>query len=216
MTHFTDEPRVPVIDLSPFEVGNTWRDHVAAQVEWAAAEFGIFQVVEHGIDPGLIDSFGSLSRRFLARDRATERARLPGFRDVVRDYARAVKGLAHRLMTSFARGLHLDDTWFVDRYTGDAGSRLQIECGPADSAAATGSLLTLLQSDEHTRLQVRYGEHTLDVPYLHGALVCAVGEHLQRLSGGRYVRARYRLLGTAAMPFHFGTDIHDLERARAA
>ncbi len=219
MTHFADEPRVPVIDMSPFEVGNPWREHVAAQVDWAAAEFGIFRVVQHGIDSSLIDSFGSLSRRFLTRDGA--RARLPGFRDVVRDYSREVKGLAHRLMTSFARGLRLGDTYFVDRYTGDASSKLEIDCGSSDSAAQTGSLLTLLHHDEHAKLEVRHGDRTIDVPYIPGALICAVGERLERLSGRRYTRARYRLRGAAgraapAMPFHFGTDLSALESVRAA
>jgi len=145
----------------------------------------------------------------------------PGFRDVVRDYPREAKGLAHRLMTSFARGLHLDDTYFVDRYTGDAASRLDIDCGSTDSGEQTGSLLTLLHHDEHTKLEVRHEERTIEVPYLPGALICAVGERLERLSGRRYTRARYRLLGSAnraalATRFHFGTDIGALESARAA
>jgi isopenicillin N synthase-like dioxygenase len=226
MTHFTDEPRLPVIDMSPFEVGNPWRDHVAAQVDWAAAEFGIFRIVHHGIDQGLIEACGSLSRRFVARDSAAERARLPGFRDVVQDYSREVKGLAHRLMTSFARGLHLEDTYFVDRYTGDAASRLRIACGSAadpDSAVQTGSLLTLLHHDELNELEVRHGaeDRTIEVPYLPGALICAVGPSLEWLSARRYPRARYRLVGSAgrtalALSFHFGTDVGVLERARAA
>ena len=221
MTHFTDEPRLPVIDMSQFEVGSTWRGHVAAQVDWAATEFGIFRVVHHGIDPDLIDSFGSLSRRFAERDSMAERGRLPGFRDVVRDYSRELKGLAHRLMTSFARGLRLDDTYFVDRYTGDAASRLQIECGPADPTRQTGSLLTLLHQDELTQLEVRHGNRTIAVPHVSGALICAVGDGLESLSGRRYARAQYRLLGPAGraavvMPFHFGTDLGPLESARAA
>ena len=228
MTHFTDEPRLPVIDMSPFEVGNPWRDHVAAQVDWAAAEFGVFRVVHHGIDAGLIDAFGSLSRRFLSSGSRSERGRLPGFRDVVREYSRELKGLAHRLMTSFARGLHLDDTYFVDRYTGAAESRLQIGCGSGDSVAPPRSLLTLLHHDELTRLEVRHGpgERTIEVPYLSGAVICAVGESLERLSDRRYARARYRLLGSAGRPplgtpFPCGTDVLALEdvaleNARAA
>jgi isopenicillin N synthase-like dioxygenase len=217
MTHFTDEPRLPVIDLAPYEIGNPWRNHVAAQVDWAATEFGIFRVTQHGIDQGLIDSLGSLSRRFVARESAAERRRLPDFRDVVHDYSTQIKGLAHRLMTSFARGLHLDDTYFVDRYTGDAASQLQIDCGSATDSEAggqPGALLTLLHHDELAKLQVRHGAagRALEVPHLPGALICAVGECLERLSGGRYPRARYRLVGAAgraalAMPFHFGTGI---------
>ncbi len=81
MTSFTDAPRLPVIDLSLFEVGNPWRDHVAAQIDWAAAEFGIFRLVNHSIDPGLIDSLARLSRSFFAREVGVEhrvRASLAG------------------------------------------------------------------------------------------------------------------------------------------
>src|ERR1051325_9730683 len=56
--------RLPVIDLSLFDVGGTWRDHVAAQVDWAASEFGFFYIVGHGIETGVIDSLVSLSRSF--------------------------------------------------------------------------------------------------------------------------------------------------------
>jgi isopenicillin N synthase-like dioxygenase len=61
---FSDTPRLPVIDLSLFELGDPWRDHVAAQVDWAASEFGFFYVVGHGIETGTIDTLLELSRSF--------------------------------------------------------------------------------------------------------------------------------------------------------
>src|SRR6185369_13778044 len=64
MSSFADSPRLPVIDLSLFDVGGTWRDHVAAQVDWAASEFGFFYIVGHGIETGVIDSLLTLSRTF--------------------------------------------------------------------------------------------------------------------------------------------------------
>lgn len=68
MSSFADSARLPVIDLSLFDVGGTWRDHVAAQVDWAASEFGFFYIVGHGIEPGVIDSLMSLSRVFFDQD----------------------------------------------------------------------------------------------------------------------------------------------------
>src|SRR5690349_22275132 len=56
--------RLPIIDLSLFDVGGTWRDHVAAQVDWAASEFGFFYIVGHGVETGVIDSLVRLSRTF--------------------------------------------------------------------------------------------------------------------------------------------------------
>jgi isopenicillin N synthase-like dioxygenase len=64
MSSFADSLRLPVIDLSLFDVGGAWRDHVAAQVDWAASEFGFFYIVGHGIETGVIDSLLGLSRSF--------------------------------------------------------------------------------------------------------------------------------------------------------
>lgn len=60
--------RLPIIDLSLFDVGGPWRDHVAAQVDWAASEFGFFYVVGHGIEPAILDSLIRLSRTFFDLD----------------------------------------------------------------------------------------------------------------------------------------------------
>ncbi|HWM67683.1 MAG TPA: 2-oxoglutarate and iron-dependent oxygenase domain-containing protein [Steroidobacteraceae bacterium] len=64
MASFSDPPRLPIIDLSLFELGEPWRDHVAAQVDWAASEFGFFYVIGHGVESGTIESLLQLSRSF--------------------------------------------------------------------------------------------------------------------------------------------------------
>lgn len=65
MSSVADSPRLlPIIDLSLFDVGGTWRDHVAAQVDWAASEFGFFYIVGHGVEPGVIDTLLASSRAF--------------------------------------------------------------------------------------------------------------------------------------------------------
>jgi isopenicillin N synthase-like dioxygenase len=61
---FCDPPRLPVIDFSLFELGDPWRDHVAAQIDWAASELGFFYVTGHGVERGGIDSLLELSRSF--------------------------------------------------------------------------------------------------------------------------------------------------------
>ncbi len=235
MTHFTDAPRLPVIDLAPFEIGNPWREHVAAQIDWAAAEFGIFRIVNHGIEPGLSDCLVKLSRRLLARERtAGERAAFAalgdfaeqlGFRDVVRDYVAGVTGLAHRLMTSVARGLHLGDPYFMDRLTGNANLEFRLAAGPTGARPNEPTLLSLLDHDASTGLEVRHRGRIIEVPHLPGALICAVGESLEHLAASRYRVASYRLTGQAgndflndslALSFHFGAEHSSVEHARAA
>jgi isopenicillin N synthase-like dioxygenase len=68
MSSFATSSHLPVIDLSLFDVGGPWRDHVAAQVDWAASEFGFFYVIGHGIEPGVVDSLQTLSRAFFDLD----------------------------------------------------------------------------------------------------------------------------------------------------
>ncbi len=72
MSSFADTPRLPIIDLSLFDVGGTWRDHVAAQVDWAASEFGFFYIVGHGIETGVIDSLLRLSQAFFEQSAETK------------------------------------------------------------------------------------------------------------------------------------------------
>jgi isopenicillin N synthase-like dioxygenase len=74
MAPFIESPRLPVIDLSLFDAGDPWRDHVAAQVDWAASTFGFFYIVGHGIDAALTDGLMELSRRFFAQELAAKQA----------------------------------------------------------------------------------------------------------------------------------------------
>ena len=132
MIPFLDPPRLPTIDLSLFDIGDPWRDHVAAQVDWAASTFGLFQILGHGVDPVLIDTLLDLGGKYIAlEERANARsaeqvADLPGFHDAVGEYTTTMTGLGHKLMTAMARGLRLDDSFFVDRYSGNPVTSLRI------------------------------------------------------------------------------------------
>jgi polar amino acid transport system ATP-binding protein len=248
MSSFVDSPRLPVIDLSLFDLGGPWRDHVAAQVDWAAAEFGVFHVIGHGIEPGIPDSLLELSSAYfrrapetkhrahlyfgegLAEDQPRAKAHtplqprnefpaLPGFREAVLDYMSALTGLAHRLMTSFGRGLRLGDNFFVDRYTADPATRLRIFHYPGADADGSpelqglagqsdAGLLTLLHQDDVGGLQVRYGTTWLDVPHVAGSFLIAVGDALESLTSGRYAAAVHRVINRStrarvALPFSF-------------
>src|ERR1041384_7245690 len=55
-----DALRLPVIDLSLARSGATWTDPLAAQIDWAASEFGFFYVIGHDVDARLIDRLQSL------------------------------------------------------------------------------------------------------------------------------------------------------------
>jgi isopenicillin N synthase-like dioxygenase len=211
MISFIDPPRLPTIDLSLFDVGDPWRDHVAAQVDWAASTFGLFQILGHGVDPVLIDTLLDLGGKYLAlEDRTTghgvsSRGDLPGFRDTVNEYSTTMTGLGHKLMTAMARGLHLDDSFFVDHYSGNPVTSLRIREYPVAGIPVDGipvvdtaevadrGLLTIVKLGESEGQQVHFDGQWVDVPALPSALLCYVGPVLERLTQGHYVSAAHRV-----------------------
>jgi isopenicillin N synthase-like dioxygenase len=201
-------PRLPTIDLSLFDVGDPWRDHVAAQVDWAASTFGLFQILGHGVDSVLIDTLLELGSKYIRRggDPWNE---LPGFHDTVREYTTTMTGLGHKLMTTMARGLHLDDSFFVDRYSGNPVTSLRIRerlvslegtaLADSDDGGADRGLLTIVKLGETEGQQVQFDGQWLDVPSLPGSLLCYLGPVLESLTQGHYVSAAHRLsLGSTA------------------
>jgi isopenicillin N synthase-like dioxygenase len=203
MISYIDPPRLPTIDLSLFDIGDPWRDHVAAQVDWAASSFGMFQILGHGVDSALIDTLLELGGKYIRH--GTDQ--LPGFHDTVREYTTTMTGLGHKLMTTMARGLHLDDSFFVDRYSGDPVTSLRIRerlvslegASPADSHdGANRGLLTIVKLGETEGQQVQFDGRWLDVLAQPGALLCYVGPVLERLTQGHYVSAAHRLSSGSA------------------
>jgi isopenicillin N synthase-like dioxygenase len=219
-SQFVEPPRLPSIDLSLFDIGDPWRDHVAAQVDWAASTFGLFQILGHDVDTGLIDTLLELGGKYVSRGRWSEGdiADL-GFHDAVREYSTTMTGLAHKLMTTMARGLRLDDGFFVDRYTGNPRTSLRIRDYPVELSPGVGhsgvadaedrGVLTLVKLGESESQQVRFQGGWIDVPPLPGALLCYIGPVLERLTRGHYVSAAHRWsLGDASdrpsLSFVFG------------
>jgi isopenicillin N synthase-like dioxygenase len=202
MISFIDPPRLPTIDLSLFDIGDPWRDHVAAQVDWAASTFGVFQILGHGVDSALIDTLVELGAKYIHRG-SDPWNELPGFHDTVREYTTTMTGLGHRLMTTMARGLHLDDSFFVDRYSGNPVTSLRIRerlvslegssLADSDDGGADRGLLTIVRLGEAEGQQVQFDDQWLDVPALPGSLLCYVGPVLERLTHGHYVSAAHRL-----------------------
>jgi isopenicillin N synthase-like dioxygenase len=234
-------PRLPVIDLSLFDLGDPWRDQVAAQVDSASSQFGFFYLVGHGIDTAVIDLLMEASRRFSAIDTAVparaapdrepaasatsvlgqiQLCEVPGFREPVIDYTRSLTGLAHKLMSMIARGLLLEDSYFVDRFTGNPSTSFRIfnhpqigqlhaaveNCGSA--AVTDQGLLTIMRQDRMGGLELKFQDGWIDAPDIPNSLVCTVGETLAHLTNRRYVAAAHRMRNSAqghrlSMPFCF-------------
>jgi len=270
-------PRAPMIDLSLFDLGDPWRDQVAALVDAAASQFGFFYIVGHGIDTAVVDPLIEAGRRFFAAEDTVKRRvqvaregrgqhgyfplaaelhagkselkealyfqahlsadgasatsgtavsgqgllpEVPGIREPVLDYMRSLTGLCHKLMSMIARGLQLQDSYFVDRYTGSPSTSLGIYNYPqlaqkqaagknsGDADGTAHGLLTILKQDSMGGLELRYQNRWLDIPEIPNSFVCTVGAMLAQLTNGRYVAAAHRVLNSArgnrlSMPFYF-------------
>ena len=116
----------------------------------------------------------------------------------------AFTDLGHRLMRSLAQGLGMPADTFARGLTADPTVLFRIFCYPPatedDGAGDWGvaehtdyGLLTLLLQDGSGGLQVRTGEGWIDVPPVEGALVCNLGDMLERLTEGRYRSTPHRV-----------------------
>jgi isopenicillin N synthase-like dioxygenase len=131
----------------------------------------------------------------------------------------AFTALGHRLMGLLALGLGLDDDTFATGLTADPTILFRIFHYPpvreADGAGDWGvaehtdyGLLTLLLQDGSGGLQVRTGGEWIDIPPVEGALVCNLGDMLERLTEGRYRSTPHRVhspsgSGRISCPFFF-------------
>jgi isopenicillin N synthase-like dioxygenase len=149
---------------------------------------------------------------------------VPELRDAVLRYLDATTAAAKALIAGVALSLGLEDDYFERHYTADPTILFRIFSYPASSesdrtAAPWGvgehtdyGLLTLLAQDEHGGLQVRTETGWLDAPPIPGALVCNIGDMLDRLTGGRYRSTPHRVLNRSgadrlSFPFFFDPNL---------
>jgi isopenicillin N synthase-like dioxygenase len=270
------EHRLPIIDLAGSAADARQEARVAAEIDAAAAEYGFFYIVGHGVEPRTIESLLDLSRTFFRLDEGIKRRldmsrggrawrgyfpvgreltsgrpdlkeglyfgeelpptdprvhaglplhgpnlfpELPGFREAVLDYMRALTALGHRLIALIARGLALDANAFHERYTSNPTTLFRIFHYPAAPRERTAEqygvgahtdygLLTLLYQDDAGGLEIREEAGWIEAPYVPGSFVINVGDMLERLTSGRYRSALHRVINRSgrsriSMPFFF-------------
>lgn len=131
-------------------------------------------------------------------------AHLPELKPAVLEYITATTRAAHAIVEGIALSLGLDEAYFADRYTADPTILFRIFHYPAPGRdvdpAGWGvgehtdyGLLTLLAQDEQGGLQVKTPRGWIDAPPLPGALVCNIGDMLDRLTGGWFRSTPHRV-----------------------
>lgn len=141
-----------------------------------------------------------------------------GLRDAVLAYMDQMARLGQAILGAVAVALGLDRHWFGDHLTADPTLLFRIFRYPPGAPDHDGrwgvaehtdyGLLTLLGTDGHGGLEVRTPGGWIGAPPLGDALVCNLGDMLERLTGGRYRSTAHRVpvTGEDRLSFPFFLD----------
>ena len=135
---------------------------------------------------------------------------LPGFRDDVMAYQRAVESLGLRMLPVVARSLDLPEDFFTGYFDPPQLSMRMLHYPPRDpddpqqygtGAHTDAGFLTYLMQREVGGLQIRTREGTwFDAPVLPGRFLVNTGDMLRRWTNDRYLSTPHRVLNVS------GTD----------
>jgi isopenicillin N synthase-like dioxygenase len=140
----------------------------------------------------------------------------PEMKPAVMTFMREAEQSAHAIMEGVAMSLGLDAQYFRRTYTAQPTMLIRIFHYPA-SAPGKGwgvgehtdyGLLTLLAQDDIGGLAVKTPHGWIDAPPIPGALVCNIGDMLDRLTAGAYRSTPHRVLNASgrsrlSFPFFF-------------
>lgn len=195
--------------------GRAWRGYFPVGGELTSGKpdrkQGLYFGEELGADDARVIEDWPLHGRNLFPDAVPELKPL-----VLRFMDEATKS-AHAIMEAVALSLGLDAHYFRRTYTHAPTLLFRIFEYPADAGGEDWGvgehtdygLLTLLAQDEQGGLQVKTPNGWIDAPPVEGALVCNIGDMLDRLTGGYYKSTPHRvrnLSGRSRLSFPFFFD----------
>jgi isopenicillin N synthase-like dioxygenase len=142
---------------------------------------------------------------------------VPELKPAVLRFMREAERSAHAIMAGVALSLGLDAKYFRSHYTAKPTMLFRVFEYPASRASDESwgvgehtdyGLLTLLAQDEHGGLQVKTPRGWIEAPPIEGALVCNIGDMLDRLTGGAYCSTPHRVRNVSgrsrlSFPFFF-------------
>ena len=141
---------------------------------------------------------------------------VPELKPAVMTFMREAERSAHAIMEGIAASLGLDAQYFRRAYTAQPTMLFRVFHYPAsapDQGWGVGEhtdygLLTLLAQDDIGGLAVKTPHGWIEAPPIHGALVCNIGDMLDRLTSGAYRSTPHRVLNASgrsrlSFPFFF-------------
>lgn len=145
-------------------------------------------------------------------------AQVPALAPAVREYVARTTAVGHALAAALARSLGLADDYFARHYTAEPTVLFRVFHYPPGDAAGWGvgehtdyGFLTLLAQDDAGGLQVKTPRGWVEARPVEGALVCNIGDMLDRLTGGTYRSTPHRVRNTSgrsrlSFPLFFDPD----------
>jgi isopenicillin N synthase-like dioxygenase len=134
-------------------------------------------------------------------------AAAPGLRPAVEAFFDSATRAAEALMQGVSLALGLGDQYFASHYLQRPTRLFRIFNYPPTPSEAWGvaehtdyGLLTLLAQDDAGGLEVRARAGWRTAPPIPGALVCNIGDMLERLTGGRFVSTPHRVVNRGERP----------------
>ncbi|KAJ6292141.1 hypothetical protein OIU76_024118 [Salix suchowensis] len=238
-------PEIPAIDL-----GDPDQENLVRLIAGASKEWGIFQVVNHGIPCDLITKLQDVGKKFfelpqeekelIARpsdsksiegygsklqnnsqakkswvDHLFHRiwpppsinykfwpSNPPSYREVNEEYAKYMREVADKLLTTLSLGLGLDGHALKE---GAGGEEIEFmlkinyypPCPRPDLALGVVahtdlSALTVLVPNEVPGLQIFKDENWIETKYIPNALIIHIGDQIEILSNGKYKAVLHR------------------------
>ncbi|HEY8571425.1 isopenicillin N synthase family dioxygenase [Phenylobacterium sp.] len=144
---------------------------------------------------------------------------VPGLKAAATAYMEGATRAAAALMQGVSLSLGLDADWFSRTYTAEPTVLFRIFHYPAGGSQehwgvgehTDYGLLTLLAQDRYGGLQVRTPSGWIEAPPIEDALVCNIGDMLERLTGGRFKSTPHRVRNVSghdrlSFPLFFDPD----------
>ncbi|CAI0458081.1 unnamed protein product [Linum tenue] len=198
----------PIIDLEGASQDPAKRNAIVNKLSEASANWGFFQIVNHGIPLTTLDEMKSGVRRFHEQD--AEQRRQFYTRNFSSKYSAEVVKLGDLLFELLSEALGLRSNYLKDL---DCGRGIQMVCHyypacpqPELTLGATkhadNDFITVLLQDHIGGLQVLHQGKWIDVPPLPEALVINIGDFLQSTECWRTAGDRgYRWLACLGLTF---------------
>ncbi|CAN1231198.1 1-aminocyclopropane-1-carboxylate oxidase homolog 2 [Linum grandiflorum] len=181
-----DESLFPIIDLAP-ESDPENHNQIVEAIRYASANWGFFQIVNHGIPSELTDEMISAGvHGFFNQD--VELKKQFFSRDFGSKYSEEMTRLGDRILALLSEALGLGGYYLKGIGCGE-GMRLVCHYYPSGCPQPELTLgisphydlgfVTVVLQDRVGGLQVRRGDRWFDVPFVDGGLVVNIGDMLQ-------------------------------------